>query len=490
KYSIRESIEDGTTLPLHYALAPNDLLVDREVLEKEFLEVAELEGVSDVEELNRVLDRAVNLKNMLKNRARVERVAAHVARHFRENVEPTGYKAFLVGADREACTLYKRELDKRLPPEYSEVVISAAHNDPPELAEFHLREDEEQRVRKSFRKSDELPKILIVTEKLLTGYDAPVLYCMYLDKPMRDHVLLQAIARVNRPHEDEQGRRKPAGFVLDFVGIFDKLERALAFDSEEVRGVVEGVEVLRHRFAVLMDDGRGVYLSLAGGSLDDKAVEAVLQRFRDREERQAFYRFFRELEELHEILSPDPFLRPFVGDFERLTRMYQLLRSAYEPNVPVDKTLMRKTARLVEEHTGTGLIGEPRAGYALNPATLEQLARANDKPETVRIFNLLKEVRKLVDEGNGVAYLVPIGERAEAIAESFEERQSTTGEALRDLEKLAGDLKKAEGRRTESDLSDEAFAVSLYLEGEGVDGAEEVAGWVSATFEAHPHWRG
>jgi len=98
------------------------------------------------------------------------------------------------------------------------------------------------------RKPDELPKILIVTEKLLTGYDAPILYSMYLDKPMRDHVLLQAIARVNRPYEDRDGRRKPSGFVLDFVGIFEKLEDALAFDSDEVSGVVEGIEVLQRRF--------------------------------------------------------------------------------------------------------------------------------------------------------------------------------------------------------------------------------------------------
>jgi len=110
------------------------------------------------------------------------------------------------------------------------VVISASHNDPPEIAQFRLSKRGEKRIRKAFRKPNELPKMLIVTEKLLTGYDAPILYCMYLDKPMRDHVLLQAIARVNRPYEDENGKHKPGGFVLDFVGIFEKLEKALAFD--------------------------------------------------------------------------------------------------------------------------------------------------------------------------------------------------------------------------------------------------------------------
>ena len=109
-----------------------------------------------------------------------------------------------------------------------------------------------------------MPKILIVTEKLLTGFDAPILYCMYLDKPMRDHVLLQAIARVNRPYEDDDGRRKPAGFVLDFVGIFEKLEKALAFDSQDVSGVIEGLDVLKDRFADLMEQGRQKYLPIPG----------------------------------------------------------------------------------------------------------------------------------------------------------------------------------------------------------------------------------
>ena len=169
KYSIAESIEDGTTLPLHYTLAPNDIRVPREQLEREFLDLVEAEGVSDIEELNRILDRAVNLKTFLKAGDRVEKVAAFVARHFRENVEPLGYKAFLVGVDREACALYKKALDKHLPTEYSTVVYSPLHNDNEMLAAYHLTEDAEKRVRKAFIKRDTFPKILMVTEKLLTG---------------------------------------------------------------------------------------------------------------------------------------------------------------------------------------------------------------------------------------------------------------------------------------------------------------------------------
>ncbi len=254
KYSIADSIEDGTTLPLYYQLAPNEMLVPHETLDKEFLSLAEAEGVADIEELNKILDRAVNLKNFLKGKERIQKVAQFVAEHYRENVEPLGYKAFLVGVDREACAHYKHALDQFLPPEYSEVVYTGSNNDSTLLKEFHLDPKKERQIRKSFGKLDQQPKILIVTEKLLTGFDAPVLYAMYLDKPMRDHTLLQAIARVNRPYENEaQEMVKPHGFVLDFVGIFDKLEKALAFDSDEINAIVKDLKLLKVLFKNKME---------------------------------------------------------------------------------------------------------------------------------------------------------------------------------------------------------------------------------------------
>src|SRR5207237_889997 len=185
KYSMKESKEDGTTLPLNYALAPNEMLVDRATLETEFLKVAELEGVSDIDTLNKVLDRAVTLRSMMKNTSRIDQIAEFVADHFTTNVEPMGYKAFLVAVDQEACGLYKDALDKYLPPDYSDVIISATgEKGQHALKRFDYDENKELAIRKSFRKADSTPKILIVTARLLTGFDAPVLYAMYLDKPM------------------------------------------------------------------------------------------------------------------------------------------------------------------------------------------------------------------------------------------------------------------------------------------------------------------
>ena len=118
----------------------------------------------------------MNLKNFLKGKERVQKVAKFVAEHFSQNVEPLGYKAFLVGVDREACAHYKHALDQFLPREDSEVVYTGSNNDSALLKEFQLDPKRERQIRKSFGKLDQRPKILIVTEKLLTGFDAPVLY--------------------------------------------------------------------------------------------------------------------------------------------------------------------------------------------------------------------------------------------------------------------------------------------------------------------------
>ena len=488
KYSIAESIEDGTTVPLHYALAPNELRVDKETLEKEFLELAELEGVSDVEELNKVLDRAVNLRNMLKNKERVGEIAKYMANHYKEYIEPLGYKAFLVAVDREACALYKKELDKHLPDEYSRVVYSPFYNDPPELAQYHLSEEDEKRIRKAFRNPDELPKILIVTEKLLTGFDAPILYCMYLDKPMRDHVLLQAIARVNRPY-DEQGKKKPCGFVLDFVGIFDNLEKALAFDSKDIEGVVKDIAVLRERFKKLMESLGKNYLQHIEGKTQDKAVEAVLAHFIDEEKRHEFYQFFKELSDIYDILSPDAFLRPYLEDMETLARMYRILKEAYDPGISIDRDFSRKTAELVQEHTKTGKIKATLEIYEINENTLSVIEKekASDRE---KVFNLLRSIEKvIIDYADRSLYLISIGEKAELIAKLYKERQRTTQETLEELKNIIEEINTARRQQAEKNMPPEVFSIFWLFKNEGIDNPEDKANQMRSVLIQYPHWK-
>jgi len=498
KYPIRQSIEDGATVPLHYTLAENELRVDRETLEREFLNLAEAEGLSDPEELNRILERAVTLRNMLKNPDRIRRVARFVVEHYRQYVEPLGYKALMVAVDREACALYKDAFDRLhqkdperyLPPDAFEVIISSGHNDPPLLRQYHRSPEEEREIRDRFRK-EEHPKFLIVTSKLLTGFDAPNLYVMYLDKPMRDHVLLQAIARVNRPYERD-GQRKTCGLIVDFVGIFEHLEKALAFDSQDVEGVVTDLDVLRERFEHLMTQARREYLPLAAGG-DDKAAEQVLSHFRDEEARQAFYAFFDEVADLYEVLSPAAFLRPYLDDYALLTQMVSMLQEAYEgrDTGPDIREMLRKTAVLVQQHTQGGAIRGAVEVYAINADLLRRL-EASRKPPTVEVFNLVKSIRqKIADEAAAKPFLLSIGERAEAIVQAFQAQQQTAQQALEALKALIAEINAAEQEFAQQGLEAEAFTVYWLLHqhrGVPKHTARAVSDDLVRTFTAYPHW--
>ena len=430
KYSIADSIEDGTTLPLYYQLAPNEMLVPHETLDKEFLSLAEAEGVADIDELNKILERAVNLKNFLKGNERIKQVAEYVAMHYKENVEPLGYKAFLVGVDREACAHYKHALDEHLPPEYSRVVYTGNNNDSRLLKAFHLDKQEERQVRKAFGKLEQQPRILIVTEKLLTGFDASVLYAMYLDKPMRDHTLLQAIARVNRPYENEdRGMVKPHGFVLDFVGVFDNLEKALAFDSDEINAIVKDLKLLKVLFQDKMEQRAPAYLGLITRHFDDKDVDALIEHFRDPERRKVFFKEYKEIEMLYEIISPDAFLRPFIDDYRTLSEIYATVRKIYTRYVIVDKEFQRKTNELVRENIRIYGVTPPIELLRIDAETVEVI-KATKGGETIKVINLVKSIEKIAEENSDDPFLLAMAERARAVQQQFERRQHTASEVL------------------------------------------------------------
>jgi len=462
KYSISESIADGTTLPLYYNLAPNEMRVPYEQLDDEFLSLAEAQGISDIEELNKILDKAVNLKNFLKSKDRIDKIACFVAEHYKHNVEPLGYKAFLVAVDREACALYKKAIDKYLSPEYSEVVYTGNHNDPPILKEFHLDEKKERQIRKAFTQYGELPKILIVTEKLLTGFDAPILYAMYLDKPMRDHTLLQTIARVNRPYENEAMEMvKPHGFVLDFVGIFEKLEKALSFDSDEVNAIVKDLDLLKTAFKSKMESTVPEYLKLIQYDFNDKDVDNLIEYFRDKERRKEFFKEYKECEMLYEIISPDAFLRPYIDNYRTFSEIYQIVRNAYTKKTYIDKEFMNKTADLVKEKVEVYGLTPVNEIIEINEKTID-IIKQKEGGDNTKVINLIKSIEKTAEEQSGDPFLIAMAERAKQIQEHYESRQLATSEAL---EELLDEIKKNEDRKKEQEnLKLDSLTYYLYKE--------------------------
>lgn len=469
KYPIRESIADETTLPIKHVLAPSEMTVPVDRLDKEFFELAAAEGVTDIEELNKVLDRAIGLRTFLKADDRVAKVAAFIAGHFKENILPLGYKAFVVAVDREACAKYKQALDKLLPPGWTVPVYTenaADVVDRPLVAELQLSEQREEDVRLLFKKAEKDPKILIVTDKLLTGYDAPLLYCLYLDKPMRDHVLLQAVARVNRPYVDKEGVQKRIGLIIDFVGVLRELKKALQFDSADIDGVIEDLDLLLRDFLDKIAKAKADYLDAdEGGDADERLERLVYGRFLEPEPRKAFFEAYKEIENLWEILSPAKELVDHIGTFKRLAQLYAAVRNAYAEKIGFVADLAYKTRQLVEQNAMQDGLGRLTKSVTFDVKTLDAL-RSEKGSDEGKVFNLVRGLQKEIDDNADAApILQPLKDRAERILKDLENRNTTGLAAMDLLAALAAEKDTAARAAKDTGLTPKAFAAFWALRG-------------------------
>lgn len=307
KYSIKQSVIDGSTVPIYYLARPVFYAQIKETIDREFYSIT-----SDLteEEQEKVMEKASRLKEVLKARDRIEKVASDTAEHFQQFIEPLKLKAQLVAVDREACALYKEELDKLLPRKWTRVIYTPALNDAPLLRKYHLPRTEQLKIaRVDFQKKGENPRIIIVTDMLLTGFDAPIEQVMYLDKPLRDHKLLQAISRTNRPYHQKDG-----GIIVDYIGIFDNLKKALNFEEEDIEGVAFDFYELKKKFQKTLSET----LSLFNHVERDNTRASLLQAIKileDKETLKSFKENLSALKRLFEVISPDPFVLGFKEDY-------------------------------------------------------------------------------------------------------------------------------------------------------------------------------
>ncbi len=149
---------------------------------------------------------------------------------------------------------------------------------------------------------------------------------------------------------------------------FEQLEKALAFDSSDIEGIVNDIEVLKTRFIEMMEQAKLNYLILIKDKSQDKAVETILEYFIDEEKRHEYYAFFKEISNIYEILSPDAFLRPYIDDYETLTRFFRILREAMNQACHWIRYLKRDR-KLVQEFTKSGPIKPALEVYEINEET-------------------------------------------------------------------------------------------------------------------------
>ena len=226
--------------------------------------------------------------------------------HFQTKVEPNGFKAMVVTFDREGCLMYKRALDTLLPAEASDIVMTVNSRSEPEYKPYDRSKDQEETLLDNFRNPDHPLKFLIVTSKLLTGFDAPILEAMYLDKPMKEHNLLQAICRTNRVYARSQDApEKTHGLIVDYIGVFDDVAKSLRFDEGEMQRVVQNIEALLKEFVPQLEKCLAYFPDVDRTVAGYEGLIAAQECLPDNAARDAFAEDYLVLARLWEMLSPD-----------------------------------------------------------------------------------------------------------------------------------------------------------------------------------------
>lgn len=389
-------------------------------------------GLSDLER-DQLAKAAAKLGVLVKAPERVKTICADIARHFEQKVAPNGFGAMIVTYDRESCVLYKKGLDKHLPPERSDIVMTVSSREA-EYEAYDRDRDSEERLLDRFRDPNDPLKVLIVTPKLLTGFDAPILQALYLDKPLRDHTLLQAICRTNRPYGDS----KTHGLIVDYLGVFDHVARAIQFDEEGIIRVVTNISELVNKLPQSMQNClehfQGVNRTITGY----EGLIAAQERLPNNESRDRFAADYNYLSRIWEAISPDPVLSPFVTDYRWLTDVYESVKPSSGTGRLLWHSLGAKTIELIHENVHVDTIRDDLDILVLDEDLLEAVLGTPDPKKKAREIEI-KVSRRLRKHLRDPRFR-ELGERLEAIRERHEKGLLTSVEFLKELLSLAKDV--------------------------------------------------
>ena len=458
-YSIQQAIEDGATIPVTYEARLSKFAIDEEKLDEQFDEIAGDLSDKQKQELVKKYGKKAALVKLPK---RMEAIGRDIVEHFKLYVEPNGFKAQIVAIDREAVAAYKKLLDSLVPSEWSAVVYSPGdpNSDTDDLKEYNTSKQEREAIIERFKDPNAPLRFLIVCDMLLTGFDAPIEQVMYLDKPLRDHNLLQAIARTNRVYEN-----KEAGKIIDYYGITRNLYDALDFDEDIVDSAMVDVRQFKQRFEEVMKELMRLF---HGVNIEDPSMENLrrcLKIFVDNTDKQKlFIDKYRKVKNLYEFLSPDPFLKEYLRQFEWLTSFYLAFLKEFRSED--DRYLLEeygeKVRELIQQSDIIDYEGITKNFRELRVDDLYTLERLKGMDEEEKALNLEKMLKQeiSVDLGDDPAF-VKFSERLKAIRDEFESNQIDLAERIRRYEELMHDIKtkRDEAKELGMDLKEYALYV-------------------------------
>ena len=449
RYSFQDSIRDKATLPLHFEAPTVKLKIDKAAIDEAYKQIT-----GDLSEQDRddLAKRAAKMAVLVKNPERVRAVVEHIVQHYQTKVEPNGFKAQVVCFDRECCVLYKAVMDEIAGPDASAIVMSGAQKDPPAWS-VHMRDkDAEEKLLDRFRDPADPLKFVIVTSKLLTGFDAPILQAMYLDKPMKDHNLLQAICRVNRTY----GQSKTHGLIVDYIGIFDDVAQALDFDEKAVQQVVSNIEELRKALPGQMQKCLAFFPNVDRTVGGYEGLLAAQQHLPNNAVRDKFAGEYTVLGTIWEALSPDPCLSAYAKDYKWLTQVYESVKPVSGNGRMLWHRLGAKTIELINENVHVEAVRDDVEALVLDADVLESILKDGNPAKKAKEVEIKLIARLRKHAGN--PKFTELGERLEKIREKHEQGLLNSLEFLKAILEVAKDTVEAEKQVEPEEEKDKAVS--------------------------------
>ena len=440
KYTFQNSVEDKATLELNFKTVPVEMHLDNANLQKEFDELTDQISEEDKNELVR----RTSVEAFFTAEKRINDVCKYIVTHFREYVEPTGMKAQVVVYNRECCVKYKKALDALLGTDDQTTIVMHTSGDKADDYKAYKRSrDEEKKLLDQFRDPLSPLKFVIVTSKLLTGFDAPILQCMYLDKPMKNHTLLQAICRTNRTYNEN----KKCGLIVDFVGVFEDVAKSLAFDEETVKTIVKNIDEIKGLIPTFMQQCieffPGVDRTIGGW----EGLTAAQQCLKDDQVKTSFGRHFARLNKAWEIVSPDSYLTVFQNDYTWLAQVYQSVRPVSGGNL-IWTLLGAKTIEIIHRNIETIDIGTPLEDLVVDSDVIDAVLE-DEKAREKKIVEIEKMLRLRLGEHKGDPNFKKFAEKLDELRERMTQNLINSIDFLKQLLVLAKDLLEEEKKKAE-----------------------------------------
>ena len=440
RYSFADSIRDGATLPLNFEPVPVELHVNQEVVDAEFDRMAAQAGLTAQEKSD--VARRVRMEAIMKSPDRIQKVCEHIVNHFLTKVDPNGFKGQVVCYDRESCVLYKKAIDRLLGDDHYTTIVMDTNNDKEDkYKEWRRDRDEEAKLLDRFRDPNDPLKLVIVTAKLLTGFDAPILQVMYLDKPMKDHTLLQAICRVNRVY----GQDKSNGLIVDYIGIFDDVAKALNFDESTIQKVITNIEEVKKVFPNLMEKCLAHFPNVDRSDDGWEGLMAAQECLPSNKEKDEFGADYRVINRAYNALSPDPFLHQYLHDYRWLSKVYESVKPVDTRGPLIWASVGAKTMELVHENISVSDVEEtaPEDILELDAELIDDFIAGKDGAKKKAKKIEIDLVARILVHGKDPRF-IKLGERLEELREKHEQGLITSIEFLKRLLELAKEAVQAE----------------------------------------------